>query len=251
MTSLCTKLLNHCLGVGRLQVDADWFHAPHTHGFHQMMVILGGSLAVDCAGAHCEAKAGTYLCYPEGSTHGERVVGDDGAEFIYFAFDGPLLRTDLLVHDRNGRGRQLASWMAADASTADQHGDQLDRLLHALLGEWLRAIGDPTPGFVHRVRAWASDHLQETIRVDDLATLAAMSPAHFSRRYKQATGLTPMADLQRLRVELARNLIQTTDLTLAAIADRVGTCDGHHLSRLFKQHFGHPPGFFRGSQGDL
>ena len=174
MTDLCTRLLNHCLGVGRLQVDADWSHAPHAHGFHQMMVVLGGSLAVDQDHETCIAKAGSYLPTPRAASTPSGWLAAWVPTSSYFAFDGPLLpQHELLARDRNGRGRQLASWMAADAAT-DADPDQLDRLAQALLGEWHQAVADPTPGFVHRVRAWAGERLDQPIRVGDLATVAAM-----------------------------------------------------------------------------
>jgi transcriptional regulator GlxA family with amidase domain len=72
-----------------------------------------------------------------------------------------------------------------------------------------------------------------------------MSKFHFSRRYRQLTGLTPMEDLRQLRLEAARDLLLTTDLPLKAIAPRTGLGDEYHLSRLFRRAFGIAPGELR------
>jgi transcriptional regulator GlxA family with amidase domain len=89
------------------------------------------------------------------------------------------------------------------------------------------------------------EHVDTRITVDELARRAGLSRAHFIRRYKQAAQRTPMQDLRMIRVELARELLLTTDLPLKAIAARTGFCDEYHLSRTFKALCRVTPGYFR------
>ncbi len=87
--------------------------------------------------------------------------------------------------------------------------------------------------------------LTAALRVDDLAAQVPMSPAHFSRAFKLATGVTPHAHVMRRRVEAARRLVATTPHGLGHLAERTGFADASHLARHFRRHVGVTPGEYR------
>jgi AraC-like DNA-binding protein len=82
-------------------------------------------------------------------------------------------------------------------------------------------------------------------QVEDLARLAGMSAPHFFRRFKQATGSSPIDWLRRERINQAkRHLLETAD-PVGDIADRVGYADPFYFSRDFKRMTGHSPSEYR------
>jgi AraC family transcriptional regulator len=83
------------------------------------------------------------------------------------------------------------------------------------------------------------------ISLEDLASAAAMSPFHFSRSFKRATGLPPHQYLASRRVEAAKALLKTTTLPIIEIGFRVGYQDVSHFTQLFKRFTGVTPGEFR------
>lgn len=86
---------------------------------------------------------------------------------------------------------------------------------------------------------------RERILVAELARIAHLSPSQFSRRFRAAYGAPPVAYQLALRVEAARTLLTTSDLSCKEIAARLGFQDGFHFSKCFKQHAGIPPTAFR------
>jgi transcriptional regulator GlxA family with amidase domain len=66
------------------------------------------------------------------------------------------------------------------------------------------------------------DHLAEDLGVELLARKAGMSPRTFARRFQRETGTTPAAFVEQLRVEQAKRLLASSDLTVDAVAARVG-----------------------------
>jgi AraC family transcriptional regulator len=82
--------------------------------------------------------------------------------------------------------------------------------------------------------------LHETIRVEELARTAGVSPFHFSRLYKASTGESPHQAVTRLRVEQAHRLLMRGK-ALAEIAAAVGFSDQSHLARHYKRVFGRSP----------
>jgi transcriptional regulator GlxA family with amidase domain len=69
---------------------------------------------------------------------------------------------------------------------------------------------------------WAVEHLDETLTVERLARRALMSPRTFARRFRAATGTTPLQWLLRQRILHAQRLLETTDLPVDAVAERCG-----------------------------
>jgi AraC family transcriptional regulator len=96
-----------------------------------------------------------------------------------------------------------------------------------------------------RVRAYIDRNLSRTICIRDLSAVVCRSPAHFSRKFKQALGEPPHAFVVRRRLETACHLMVTSKASLGEIASIVGFSDQAHLCRLFKQAFGDSPANWR------
>jgi transcriptional regulator GlxA family with amidase domain len=109
----------------------------------------------------------------------------------------------------------------------DERRSQAPYVSHAVL-----AGTDET---VARARRWACDRLEEGVTVDGLAAAVGLAPRTFARRVEQAIGLSPVRFLQRLRVERAVELVQTTRLSFEEIARRVGYAEPSTLRRLMQK----------------
>jgi transcriptional regulator GlxA family with amidase domain len=108
----------------------------------------------------------------------------------------------------------------------------------------LRAQPGRTPA-IAELQRWIPDHLAEDLTVEALAGRAAMSPRTFARTFRAETGTTPAAYIEALRVEAARRLLETTDLTVGAIAGVVGLRHGETLHRAFRKRVGTTPDRYR------
>ncbi|WP_236600903.1 helix-turn-helix domain-containing protein [Ktedonobacter sp. SOSP1-85] len=98
---------------------------------------------------------------------------------------------------------------------------------------------------LHWMLSYLSFHLAEPISIADMARYAHLSPAHFSRIFRQQFGLSPHQYLLRLRLQHAQMLLQQTDLTIERIAKYCGFADAHHFSKTFRKNVGCSPGFYR------
>jgi len=108
----------------------------------------------------------------------------------------------------------------------------------------LRAQAARTPSLA-TLQRWLPDHLAEALTVESLAARAAMSPRTFARRFARETGTTPAVFVEALRVERARELLETTDLTVAAIASQVGLRTPETLHRAFQRRVATTPDRYR------
>jgi AraC-like DNA-binding protein len=110
---------------------------------------------------------------------------------------------------------------------------------------WIAAMRDPVlaPALaaMHRApeRRWT---------VEALATAAAVSRSALDRRFREAVGRSPIRYLTEWRMHLAEELLATNELTVAAIARRVGYDSEEAFSRAFKRARGRSPSLWRASR---
>lgn len=91
------------------------------------------------------------------------------------------------------------------------------------------------------VTDYINAHLHEELKLTDIAAIAQISPYHFLRLFKQSMGVTPHQYILHSRIDRAKYLLQSSDLSIADIALRVGFCDQSHLTRCFKRILGLTP----------
>lgn len=102
------------------------------------------------------------------------------------------------------------------------------------------------PLAVLRVVELMRARLADSLALEELAEVAGLSPFHFARQFKTATGHPPHDYLIRLRVDRAQELIRqhSREWTMAAIAHECGFADQSHMARHFKRVLGVSPGEF-------
>lgn len=98
---------------------------------------------------------------------------------------------------------------------------------------------------LRKVEDYVRAHLAESISVQMLSELAELSSFHFSRVFKQATGMTPLQFVTRERILLAQRLIRETSRSLIEIALEVGYTSPSHFAQVFRRTVGMAPTQFR------
>jgi len=88
---------------------------------------------------------------------------------------------------------------------------------------------------------WARERLHERLSVERLAEHMAMSPRHFARAFAAETGITPAKAIERLRLEAARDIVESSAEPIEGVAVRTGFADPERMRRAFIRAFGQPP----------
>jgi AraC family transcriptional regulator len=108
-----------------------------------------------------------------------------------------------------------------------------------------RSRGGLAPWQIRKVTNYVDAHLDQTIRNEDLATIARLNASHFGRAFRNSFGEPPHEYVIRRRVERAQGLMLSTSAPLSAIALDCGLADQAHLSRLFRRVVGESPRTWR------
>ena len=168
-----------------------------------------------------------------------------------FLWPGAPAGLPLQLKDRQGFIRAAAQAMLlSKGPVLPERAVLWEGYLTGMLAEYIRLateVRDPLGGLVAR---YVQEHLREPIRLRELAGAAGLSPFHFERRYKAATGRSVMADVRRMRAEHAVTVLQgMPNITLREAAEKVGLSGERALSRLLKQQLGLPSRAIRASGG--
>jgi transcriptional regulator GlxA family with amidase domain len=98
---------------------------------------------------------------------------------------------------------------------------------------------------VQSAQQWLAEHFSVANPVDEMIRRSSLAERTFKRRFTGATGLAPIAYVQRLRIEDAKRRLERTDASVDDISWRVGYEDSAFFRRLFKRTTGLAPGAYR------
>ncbi|OPG07532.1 GlxA family transcriptional regulator [Microbispora sp. GKU 823] len=217
--------------------------AAHERGT-RLAAISTGAFALAATGLLDGKRATTHWHYTKALADKHPLVRVD--ENVLFVDEGDVLTSagaasgiDLCLHlVRRDHGVGLSNHVARRLVAAPyRSGGQAQYVP--------RSVPEPLGDLFANTREWALAHLSERLTLETLARHARVSARTFSRRFVEDTGYTPMQWVLRARVDLARELLERTDLGVEQIADRVGLGTGANLRLHFQRILGTSPTEYR------
>ena len=249
----------------------------------EVIVMIDGNLPISRRGdgklEHCHAVPGTVWLCPNG-VHEDMVhlYGDVRESIHLFLPASPLSRTAIedmgidpdkveLCYEGGFRDpliEGVARAVRAEMRDPAPAGKMLSETLAVALGAYilryhsnLRPASVPLPSArgaldsrrLRRVTDFMEAHLADGLTIERLASEACLSPFHFARAFKAATGTAPHRYFTNRRIARARALIAEGKLSIAEVAAQCGFLSETHFVRWFKRSTGATPSEYR-SDGD-
>lgn len=235
-------------------------HFPrHAHGEYLIGLIRSGTHDVWCRGELWHAEDGALATFAPGEPHSGGAGTDAGWGQSILYVPESLVEEVLRDDPEAGGGtrgfrtpfrrdataerslRRLFDLLDSDASTLALE-EALFGILPRLFGNDLAAsrIVRTTPVALGRVRDYLHAHLDENVRLADLATLADLSKGSLIEQFKARFGVPPQRYLIQARLDEARSLLRQ-GAGIADAAYAVGFADQAHLTRHFRAVLGVTP----------
>lgn len=261
-----------------IHVESGLSYPDHTHDFHELVLICGGSGLHRTGGTEYEVRRADVFLIPRGASHGYEHTKN--FDYINIVFDAAVLfdrgapagtpdSFDPSSPTMGGLHRKLSAFGFREILSLFNRIDQ--ELLHRRIGyagmiralfaeawcllareclqEYEERSGDP-----HTRVKWVIRYLEReggpNVSVADMASEAGMSVRNFHRVFRGITGKPPLVYINGLRIRRARSLLEETDLTVTQIAGLVGFDDSNYFTKLFKNIVGVAPRLYR-NQGGL
>jgi len=104
---------------------------------------------------------------------------------------------------------------------------------------------------IARCQTWIAEHYQEPNPVRNMMLLSGLAERTFKRRFQLATGMSPLEYVHTLRMEEAKQMLESGQQPIEAIANEVGYEDAGYFSRLFRRNVNLTPAQYRRRFGDM
>ncbi|WP_177181370.1 AraC family transcriptional regulator [Halanaerobium salsuginis] len=211
-----------------------------------------------------QIKKGEIILIPAGLPHsyGTLIKESWSIYWVHFRGNNAQFYPEIKA-DNNLKINQVAPENAAiivklfrQLSTTFENGFTINNLIYAsqLLGHLLALIYYPPVkltkklnenSYVEQTINYFQTHLDQTITLKKLADYNNLSASHLSRIFKEETGYSPIDFFIHLKIKKACQLLDMTNLSIKAIAARLGYSDQYYFSRIFKKIMNLPPSKYR------
>jgi transcriptional regulator GlxA family with amidase domain len=104
---------------------------------------------------------------------------------------------------------------------------------------------------IARCQTWIAEHYQEPAPVAAMVRLSGLAERSFKRRFNLATGMSPLEYVHTLRLEEAKQMLESGNASIEAIANDVGYEDAGFFSRLFRRNVNLTPAQYRRRFGSM
>jgi len=235
----------------RFAAEVDWLRACHARG---------ATVASACSGAVLLAEAG-LLAGREATIHWAYV-----AALARYPDVRVRAERSLVVTGEGGRivmGGGGTSWQDMALYLIARHVGlkEARQVARTYMLDWhddgqlpfasLLAARQVADALIARCQEWAGLHYAGAAPVAAMARLAGLPERSFARRFARATGLPPLEYVHRVRIEEAKQMLETGDAPVEAVAAEVGYQDASFFGRLFRRRVGMTPARYRRRFGSL
>lgn len=177
--------------------------------------------------------------YPKVVIHPERVLVISGRREELVSSGASTTWHDLALYLT---ARHAGATMAQEVARVFALQWHQDGLTPFMVFEGRSDHGD---GEIRSAQDWLGRHFSVASPVEEMIKRSKLAERTFKRRFTAATGLAPIAYVQRLRIEDAKRRLERTDASVDEVSWRVGYEDPAFFRRLFKRTTGMSPGAYR------
>ncbi len=236
---------------------------PRVHKTHEVFVPLAGAVTIegderDGAPVRRRRVPGEISVTPAGIRYSAR--WEEELDYLTVLMTEDFLKRSTIDFEANRNSRIVLSCGPQDAlvrSIGQALASELDSdlpagklyvesLVNTLAVHLLRhystdslipdiQFGGLPPHKLRRVSDFVEENLGRDLSLAEIAQAAELSPFHFARSFKQATGMTPIQFLMQRRIEQAKNLLIEDELPIVEIGLRVGFKNQSHFTTLFRR----------------
>ena len=231
---------------GRWPEAAEWLRDQHARGAIVCSVCTGSLLLAEAglldgleATSHWGAREQFRRCYPRVLLRPERILVPAGQEHRLVTSGGPASWSDLALYliarfCGEAEARRIAKvFLFGDRSAGQRPFAAMVRPKQH--GDAVIAAG----------QAWIADSYACANPVAKMVERSGLLPRTFERRFKAATGYAPLDYVQTLRVEEAKQMLETGETAIDDIAVAVGYVEPNSFRRLFRRVTGVAPNQYR------
>ncbi|MEZ4953912.1 MAG: helix-turn-helix domain-containing protein [Saprospiraceae bacterium] len=190
--------------------------------------------------SHWAFEASFRKFFPKVDFLPEHIVTDDRG---FYASGGAYSSLNLILYlIEKFCGKDTAVWTA---KVFQLDIDRKSQKPFVIFNQQKSHVDEP----IGQVQAYIEQHFADPLSVHALAERFAFSHRNFIRRFKEATGNTPIEYIQRVRIEAAKRILEVTKKSVGEVVIEAGYSDTKTFRQVFKKYTGISPSMYRERYG--
>lgn len=229
-----------------------WNFNPHMHTHTEFIYILDGNMQINMPDRKLLARPYNMIVYPKNVMHREVLNISEHQQIICIgiATEEPCgLTTAMEIDDSDGIFRWIMGQIYEEHSQKELYREELLRhylsLLYMHMTRYYSLPNEKNHDFISRCINYIHDHFLEELTIEQLSTIAFVSPSHLTRIFRQRTGYSPLAYVRAYRLSIAKHELLHSANSIEKIAMLSGFHDAKYFSRFFKAEVGMTPRDYR------
>lgn len=261
------KMNFHLIYISTSLYEGDWHSTPHSHHCTELFYVLRGKGNFLVNDDIFNVKEDDLIIVNPNVPHTEMSKDDSPLEYIVLGIEGLQFTTlrnqndyeDFSVHNYYEYKHEILFYLKTliqEMELEDQEYESIcQNLLEILIVNMVRRtktnlLVAPTQKITKECRfieQYINNHFTEDISLELLSEKAYMNKYYLVHAFKQYKGISPISYLIKLRIEQAKELLETTNYSIAQISDSSGFSSQSYFSQVFKKATNLTPNEFRKS----
>lgn len=252
------------LYISKSKYQGDWASIPHTHHFAELFYVAGGKGNFYLENKTYPIGTSDLIIVPPNTEHTEQSYNSNPLEYIVLGIEGITFLDaedsgSHIIYNYNERSEllNLLNLILKEVQN-EQPGYHLvcQNLLDVLLVQIIRRqrlVPAPISSAkmnkeCGQIKNYLNSNYADNISLDMLAAMAHMNKYYLVHAFTRYTGLSPIAYLNAKRLDVSKELLTTTDFSIAQIASSVGFSSQSYFAQVFRKEMKMTPGDYRKSE---
>ncbi|MBQ9136960.1 MAG: AraC family transcriptional regulator [Lachnospiraceae bacterium] len=265
------------ISKGRRNIDCP-LQPDHYHNYYEIFYLLSGKCRFLLKDTLYSIEKGDLIFIAPGELHHSLYYPGITCDIIALYFKDDFLLPSLFsqMQPKNALPGQsfmgtvpalyqeefhsLISKMLSESTEIDEYSSSfltchLNELLlllmrHSVMSEEAPDLINAKEADIMTAAKYIYRNFQKPLTLDEVASVASLSPTYFSKKFKLLTGMGFKEYLNYIRLKHASAALLTTDNSITDIALEYGFSDSNYFKDLFKKEFGKSPREYRKSRGN-
>ena len=244
--------------------EGDWFSMHHSHSFAELFYVIKGRGNFIVEDETYPVQQDDLIIVNPNVEHTEVSVGMDPLEYVVLGVEGMSFdfgkqsssRNHEIINYRNQRDGILAYFntMLWETENKNENYEAIcQNLLEVVIISVMRSSGHPisivttqrADKVCSRIKRYIDSNYTEVISLDSLADKSHISKYYLAHSFVKYYGMSPINYLNEVRIRASKELLQTTDLSIAQVAESTGFSSQSYFSQSFRRCCGLKPSDYR------
>lgn len=240
-------------------IDGNWNWTNVVIPDNKIYIIEQGEIIVEGGNESFVAKAGDMVLIPSNLVHSTRLTDNSfvkkswihfamkqGSSEFFSTYSSPIKVTlPSKTHALKIINHVIKCGALEDPQKTLKTNMGIFELVSLFLEHTLPAKSNQLKDSMSRAVKYIDFNFVEQFSLDFLSKKFGYSPNHFIKIFKEKTGYTPIKYVLMKRIELAKSLLESTDMPINMVMEKSGFYDASYFSKTFKKMVGYSPKSFR------